>query len=100
MPHVDDGIGWKGTDTSRGAARTMVPSAAIIRTRVLACLRASPIPLTADEITECLGLDPFTVRPRISELRNDGKIRDSGQRRPGHRGRSQAAWEVPQKKRT
>lgn len=58
--------GWKGTETSKQAARTC--NATVIRERVLE-LYQSGFKGTADECAAHLGLDPLCVRPRVSELK-------------------------------
>lgn len=58
--------GHKGTETSKAAARTC--NATVIRERVLELYR-SGFKGTADECASQLGLDPLSVRPRLSELK-------------------------------
>lgn len=47
---------------------------------------------TADEVAAALEWDKYSARPRLSTLRAQGKIDDSGERRKGSSGRSQAVW--------
>lgn len=58
--------GYKGTETSKQAARTC--KAEVIRERVLELFQ-SGFRGTADECAAKLNLDPLSVRPRISELK-------------------------------
>jgi predicted ArsR family transcriptional regulator len=51
-------------------------------------------PGTADEIAERLAASPLTIRPRISELRNAGKVHDTGQRSRNASGKSAAVWAI------
>jgi hypothetical protein len=37
--------------------------------------------LTADEVAEALGRSPFSIRPRISELKASGHLVDTGKTR-------------------
>lgn len=92
MPYTIDGTGWKGTGTSQEAAREI--EAGTIRRRVRAFLERAPRPLTADEIADALLIPGCSVRPRLTELRIDGRVRDSGIRRLGHYGRPMIAWEA------
>lgn len=94
MPYTDPGpsAGWKARETSREAAQAVAPTCEAIRQRIVALLAGKSDPMTADEITRALGIDGFTVRPRITELAKRGAIEDSGIRKPGSRGRTQTAW--------
>ena len=52
---------------------------------------------TADEVADGLGWEErYSARPRLSMLRAQGKIVDSGIRRKGVSGRQQAVWVLPQ----
>ncbi len=52
--------------------------AVTVRKEVLDWLRAHPEGASADEIAAALERSILTVRPRLSELRRMGKLRDSG----------------------
>jgi predicted ArsR family transcriptional regulator len=54
--------------------------------RILASLRSAG-PGTPDEIAARLGEDPLSVRPRISELGSEGKVRATGRKRPNRSGK-------------
>jgi predicted ArsR family transcriptional regulator len=49
---------------------------------------------TADEIANRLGLDLFSVRPRITELYQDGKIELTTLRRKNEKGNSQRVYKL------
>jgi len=83
--------GAQDRDTSRAAAASIAPTAAIIRQRVLELFERSS-GLTADEAAGKLGLSILTVRPRVTELSRLGKLRDSGARRPNGSGRTAIVW--------
>lgn len=83
--------GFKGTDTSRQAAETI--DAGTLRAKVLQTIRAHG-PMTADECADHLRLSILSIRPRLSELRNLGKLRDTGERRPNVSGRSAVVWRI------
>ena len=80
MPYTQDGIGYQKTDTSRAAARSNYPGKLTARDRVLQLLQKMPLSMSSHEIAEGLNLPEVTVRPRLSELKNDNKIVDSGER--------------------
>lgn len=86
-----DGPGWKGTDTSKEAASGVKLSAARYRTMTFNMLREHG-PMTADEVAKALNLSVLTIRPRVSELRNAGRIADTGERRKNISGRNAAVW--------
>lgn len=90
MPYNADGVGHRDTDTSRRAAEEV--DAGTWRNLTLNALRNRP--MTADEVAEYLGAEPLTIRPRVTELRNQKRIRDTGQRRKNRSGRSAAVWAV------
>ena len=94
MPYTSQGIGWKAQATSREAAQAMHEPAHNVRARVRAVLRHADEPLSADEIAERAGLDFMAVRPRLSELRLEGAVYDSGTRRPTRSGRLGIGWRL------
>lgn len=85
--------GWKGAETSRAAAESI--NAAGVRAKVLQAMRERG-PSTADEAASYLRLDKLTVRPRCSELRTMGRLRDSGARRLNSSGKNAVVWELCQ----
>lgn len=94
MPRTEEGVGWKGRETSRAAAAAMSPKAGSIREKVLAHLRAAPAPLTSEEISDQLGIPYGSVQPRLSELAGQNLVRDSGVRKLGRWGKWIIAWEA------
>ena len=86
-PHA---AGAKEETTSREAAKAIERSgrAATLRERVLLCLQQGD--MTADEVADRLLETAFSIRPRITELRQTGMIERTGERRitnggrPGH----------------
>lgn len=87
-PHTP---GAKARDTAFEAAEEIASKAPIIRARCLKVLEHSN-GLTADEVAGRLGLSILTVRPRITELSRDGKVRDSGDRRRNASGKRAIVW--------
>lgn len=92
MPYNSDGIGYQNQDTSQAAADAISAKAPNLRSLVRRALKNSPTPLTADEIAQQIGKHFISVRPRLTELADEGVICDSGIRREGPFGRPQIAW--------
>jgi predicted ArsR family transcriptional regulator len=84
--------GSKDLDTSRLAAEQIATQAPLLRRRCLTALRARAAGATADEIAADLGLSILSVRPRFSELRQQGLILDTGVRRANESGCSAKVW--------
>lgn len=74
--------GYKEGTTSREAAEKI--DARTLRMAVLRELQQGAG--TADEIAERMGLSPFSVRPRCTELKALGKIKPTGERRRNRSG--------------
>lgn len=94
MPRTDSGVGWQRTDTSRMAAEAIAPVTGTIKERVLACLHNSVFPLTSEEIARALDLPYGSVQPRLSELQDDKRVKDSGLRKTGRFGKQIIAWSL------
>lgn len=86
--------GFKEGTTSREAAEKVARS---LNARQEACFRAfEDGPGTADEIAARMGLSVLSVRPRVTELARDGKLRATGERRKNESGCSAKVWEAVQ----
>lgn len=59
------------------------------RSRLLAAFRGQPAGLTADEAASIAGLLAVGYWKRVSDLKRDGLVVDSGRTRPGRSGRAQ-----------
>lgn len=94
MPHTNEGIGYRNTDTSEGAAGKVDSRAGSLRMAVLDVLRASSSPLSPDAVADVLNENPLSIRPRFTDLKDAGKIRDSGLRGKTDMGRPCILWEV------
>lgn len=94
MPRTCDGTGYQNTDTSHAAALAIEPKAATIRKRIVEHLRTINTPISADDTAEALALSVLAVRPRFSELRESGRILDSGQRGTNRSGRTCILWKL------
>lgn len=81
----------QGSDTSQAAAVSMRGSARIIREQI--CDTISTMDgCTCDEVELLLDLRHQTASARITELRDEGLIEDSGNRRKTRSGRDAAVW--------
>jgi hypothetical protein len=82
-PHV------KGSDTSRAAADSVALDAKHLRAVVFNhILGSGEVGMTCDQVEQIMNGRHQTISARIKELRNEGRIVDSGQRRPTRSGRS------------
>jgi len=92
-PVYPTGAGYQRTDTSRAAGESIVRSLPERQLAVLSALRRLGR-ATGDEIMAEFGTtNPNRVRPRLSELRILGLIRDTGARRPTPSGGTAIVWE-------
>jgi len=100
--------GWKEGDTSKSAAEAIEGSgrARTLRSAVKYTLLTQQnmcqwinaefagAGMTADEIAAELGESPFSIRPRITELRKQGLIEPTGERRKSSNGRMSHVWRL------
>jgi biotin operon repressor len=97
MPYTHDGVGYQRTDTSRDAADGIAPRARAIRKAVLDYLTIAPRPRSTEEIAAAVGVIYASVQPRLSELRNDGLVIDSGARGTSRYGKKCILWQIAPK---
>ena len=90
MPYDHEGIGYQDTDTSYAARPNDI---ARRRRQVLDGLSALR-DATCDELAHALGITTLSVRPRLTELRDDGLIEDTGHRRALDSGKNGIVWQV------
>jgi len=91
MPYANGGIGWQRSDTSRIAAHSVRNSATTIRHRILSYMKHNS-PKTTEQIASDLKLTYREVQPRISELHNSQRLRDTGDRVVGSYGKNVILW--------
>lgn len=85
--------GHRNVDTSIAAAASLAPKLGRLQKMALAAVRdAGSNGLTSDELAALLGTERWSFRARISELRRQGLIRDSGKRRSNTTGRMAIVW--------
>lgn len=80
-------------DTSHIAAERAEGLAAKHKALVYAVLHQNG-PLASEQIAAKTGLDPLQVMKRISDLRNENAVVDSGERRQTRTGRPAAVWKL------
>ena len=84
------GPGHQSTATSIEAALSVAPTAGTLRNAAHSILHDSPS--TADEVAATMNQSVLAIRPRITELKRFGQIRDSGDRRKNRSGKSAIVW--------
>ena len=94
MPYTEAGIGYQKTDTSRAAAIIDVDKKLTLKAQVLEALRQCSRPMDTEELSLALNKPYASVQPRISELRNEGKVVDSGDRGYTQWGKKCIRWRV------
>lgn len=93
MSDYPDAPGHRGIDTSIAAAEALLPALAGLQNIALRAIRdAGERGLTSDELALLLGRERWEMRPRTSELKLKGSIRDSGMRRQNCTGKKAIVW--------
>lgn len=85
--------GYKASGTSQEAAQAVAGRAHRLRDQVMVILRRHG-PKTADEVAALLGESVLSIRPRLSELRQNARIEKTGERRPTASGQAAWVWRV------
>ena len=91
MGYNEEGIGYQKTDTSKKAAEFNKQGKLTIKEQVKN-LFAKDVKLTTEQVSNALSRPEVSVQPRISELRNDGFLTDSGMRQQGKWGTNIIVW--------
>jgi hypothetical protein len=96
LPYNGNGTpGYKEKTTSRDAAHAVGLYSSDLRERVFQAIKNAPNGLTADESALAIGSTPLACRPRLSELREIGRIIPLfGTKRPSSTGRPSRVWIV------
>lgn len=89
-----DAPGFKAHGPSEQAARVIAGTAKNLRAKVLQAIVDAPNGLTADEVATRLNKSILSVRPRVSELRRTGEIRQTDKRGKNDSGMSASVWIV------
>src|ERR1700680_1651529 len=94
MDFYPDAPGFKVSGPSEQAAEAMGSTANKMRAAVLAQLAQYPAGATAGEDERDLKLSVLSVRPRVSELKRTGKIKQTGARRKNESGMTATVWRI------
>lgn len=95
MPYTEQNhVGYQPVNTSLEAALHVENKAPYIRILILNFLRQTKKAWTSEEIALSLDIPYESTQPRLSELRGEGKVRDSGQRKPSRFNRRIICWEA------
>jgi predicted ArsR family transcriptional regulator len=89
-----DAPGFKVAGPSEQAAEAMGSTTNKMRAAVLAQFAVYRGGATADEIAKDLNLSILSVRPRVSELKRTGKIKQTGTRRKNESGMTATVWRI------
>jgi hypothetical protein len=89
-----DAPGFKVSGPSEQAAEAIGGTANKMRAAVLAQFAQYPAGATADEIAKDLNLSVLSVRPRVSELKRAGKIKQTSARRKNESGMTATVWRI------
>ncbi len=94
MPYLETGVGYQSTDTSKEAANSNFKGKLTIRDRVYQLLEKTSVSLSTEDIAELLNVPYGSVQPRLSELQNEDKVVDSGERGKTKWGKSCIKWRI------
>lgn len=89
--HYPEKPGFKAQETSAQAAVEMDVRSELLRNRIIMLICGGHT-VTADEAAKILGESVLAIRPRFSELRAQGRIEDTGERRKNDSGKSAIVW--------
>jgi predicted ArsR family transcriptional regulator len=89
-----DAPGFKVSGPSEQAAEAIGGKATRMRAAVLAQIAQYSSGATADEIAKDLNLSVLSVRPRVSELKRNGEIEQTGARRKNESGMTATVWRI------
>lgn len=96
MPYTSEQIGYQNTDTSKAAAESGAGKKITLRDQVLAVIedRSPNLPVSVETVSAILNRPTVSVRPRFTELKNAGKIEDSGERGRTQFGKACILWKA------
>ena len=89
-----DAPGFKVAGPSEQAAEAISGTVNKMRAAVLAQFAQYPGGATADEVAKDLNLSVLSVRPRVSELKRSGEIKQTGGRRKNESGMTATVWRI------
>jgi predicted ArsR family transcriptional regulator len=89
-----DAPGFKVHGASEDAAKQIGGKTKQMLAAVLAEFAKRPCGATADEVAKALNMSVLSIRPRVSELRRTGKIKQTGTRRTNDSGMTATVWRI------
>ena len=95
MPYNENGIGHAENKSSKMAAQFNASGKITLRAQVRN-LFSQHKRLTVEQVSQLMNRAEISVQPRVSELKNSGFLRDSGQTKMGKWGTHITIWEVCQ----
>ena len=97
MGYTEEGVGYQNRDTSRAAAEDSQGNKVTLREQVYKLLLKATKPLSTEQVARILERPYVSVQPRLSELSNERRVKDSGNRGITQWGKSCILWEVRRK---
>jgi predicted ArsR family transcriptional regulator len=82
---------------SNVAGALTAPRVTTLKSKVRVVLSRFSSGLTADEVAEFTGSSMMSIRPRMSELRNDAEVEDTGKRRKNASNHSATVWRLTER---
>lgn len=94
LPEYPEGAGFRRhSEASKQGARHINPKRpTLCATYYELVLEAGPSGITGDEIAERVDAEVYLVRPRLTDLKELGKIVSKGERREGAHGVGTTVW--------
>ena len=89
-----DAPGFKAPGPSEDAANAIAGTGRNLRDQVREVIANSPSGITADDVARKLNRSILSIRPRVSELRRLGEIRQSGARGKNESGMTASIWVI------
>lgn len=94
MGRTHKGTGFQNTQTSMAAALLTEGRSPTLRDRVWDYLSNCARPQTAEDVADALRAPECSIKPRLTELKDRGRIEDSGQRGKTRWGKACIMWRV------
>ena len=95
MGYTLDGTGFQKRETSFHTAVKQKDKKRHVHDAIIAIIRRSLTPVSADDLAAAMGQSVISIRPRVSELATSGRIVDSGSRGETALGRPCILWRLP-----
>lgn len=91
MGYTNEGIGYQYTDTSKQAANFSKRGKVSLREQVRELFQSND-KLTVEDVARLIGREEISVQPRVSELKKEGFLVDSTERRKSRWGTNTIVW--------